>query len=112
MVDQGSSAAWAARHPAAVATEDMRGGAAPIEKEDGLLPGIERGGHGLIEAAAEERSVAGPQLLPHVDQVHRRQVDGDGVAFQRLVGGGQVVAELLSLDRPAPAEDPPTVRKR
>ena len=82
---EGSLAAGAGERLAAVAAEDVGGGATAVEEQDGLMAGLQRLVQCTCQRPAEERAVSGAQFQAHVDHAHRRQVDGFGL---RLLPAG------------------------
>src|SRR5206468_12496996 len=77
--DQRRGAVRAGDDMPAIAAHDERGGATPIEEEDGLVVILERAGERLLERAAEDRAVAMLKLVAHVHDPHRWQRQHDRV---------------------------------
>src|SRR3990172_6786899 len=78
--DEGPTALGADLHVAAIAAEDDARAAPTVEDEDGALP------DGRVEAAqrvgqgtGEQRSIAGRELRPQVDDLDRRGTAGDAL---------------------------------
>ena len=72
---EGQVAARALQAVAALAAEDIGGRAAPVEKQDRLLVGIQHLAQRFLQLAAEDGAVAGFQLLAHIHNLDRRQVE-------------------------------------
>src|SRR3990172_6963266 len=106
MVGEGCIAACTLQGAAAVAAEDVGGRTAPVEKEHGLLARLEGLAQCLLKGAAEQGSIAGAQLLPHVDNLDRGEVDGFGLALCRSIASTDLQPGGLAGEPLAMAEDP------
>ncbi len=69
---QGGIAARAAGDVTTVTAKNIGGGAAPVEKQDGLLIFFQDIFKGIQQGLAEHAAVAGFQFLAHIDHAHRR----------------------------------------
>ena len=72
MEDEGQIAVRTAQAFTTVAAQDEGRGASAVDEQDPLSPSWSETGHGLDQAARQDRSVATRQLRPHVDHLDVR----------------------------------------
>src|SRR5688572_25323802 len=82
MQGQRRFAVWTFQHKSAVTAEDVGGGPAPVEKQDGLLPSLQRGLQLVKQEPAKDSALTRFQLIPHIYNVNGRQAQFDDPFWQ------------------------------
>ena len=88
VIGQGIIAAWAKQTATTITAEYVSRRAPPVQKEDRLLVPRQNLLERFAQGTAEYRAVATFQLLPHINHMHRRQIDRLRLVLQGLILGG------------------------